>query len=66
MVTITNSRNVNGVVVDDAAGSGIVWDARGYIVTNYHCIQGPLRDSSGAEVPHHLPQPQRLACLVPF
>lgn len=39
LATVTN-RSLQKMQVPDGAGSGIVWNSNGYIVTNYHVIKG--------------------------
>lgn len=39
LATVTN-RSFKKMEVPDGAGSGIIWDDKGHIVTNYHVIKG--------------------------
>lgn len=39
LATVTN-RSLQKMQVPDGAGSGIIWDNNGHIVTNYHVIKG--------------------------
>lgn len=50
IVSIFNFKNVNGEDVAEGTGSGVIWDTRGYIVTNYHCISRLARDTTGSQV----------------
>lgn len=34
----------------EGVGSGVVWDALGHIITNYHCVSKLANDRSGAQV----------------
>ena len=52
VVGVINKREQGGVVSQDSEASGFVWDSRGYIVTNYHCIQPVLNDRAGSMVRH--------------
>ncbi|KAI7979411.1 hypothetical protein LOK49_Contig346G00002 [Camellia lanceoleosa] len=51
-VTLRPQLNVTGVVeVPEGNGSGVVWDGRGHIVTNYHSIGNSLsRNPSSGQV----------------
>eukprot|EP00884_Botryococcus_braunii_P000578 jgi/Botrbrau1/10520/Bobra.7_1s0004.1 len=49
IVSIFNFKNVNGEDIAEGTGSGIVWDTRGHIVTNYHCISRLARDTTGSQ-----------------
>ncbi|XP_074286565.1 protease Do-like 8, chloroplastic isoform X2 [Silene latifolia] len=51
-VTLRPQLNVTGVVeIPEGNGSGVVWDAQGHIVTNYHVIGNSLqRNSSPGQV----------------
>ncbi|MCW8398296.1 trypsin-like peptidase domain-containing protein [Legionella sp. PATHC038] len=40
LATVTNRAAARKMQVPDGAGSGIVWNNNGYIVTNYHVIKG--------------------------
>lgn len=40
LATVTNRLSFKKMEVPDGAGSGIVWDDKGHIVTNYHVIKG--------------------------
>ena len=40
LATVTNHRSSKKMQVPDGAGSGIIWDGKGHIVTNYHVIKG--------------------------
>ncbi|KTC78978.1 S1C family serine protease [Legionella cherrii] len=40
LATVTNRAAARKMEVPDGAGSGIVWNNNGYIVTNYHVIKG--------------------------
>lgn len=44
------SMNVNPVEIPSGAGSGIVWDKKGHIVTNYHVIRDVDRGSGGRAI----------------
>ena len=39
LATVINSHSFKKMQVPDGAGSGIIWDAKGHIVTNYHVIK---------------------------
>lgn len=39
LATVINARHVR-MEVPDGAGSGIIWDDKGHVVTNYHVIKG--------------------------
>lgn len=71
---MVNRRRQGEVTLEDSVGSGFIWDERGYIVTNYHCVQPVLQDQTNKLVPlTSLPLGQRnpplafvppvLACL---
>jgi S1-C subfamily serine protease len=40
LTTVTNHQSFKKMQVPDGAGSGIIWDNKGHIVTNYHVIKG--------------------------
>lgn len=40
LATVTNHRSFKTMEVPDGAGSGIIWDDKGHIVTNFHVIKG--------------------------
>lgn len=40
LATVTNYHSFKKIQVPDGSGSGIIWDAKGHIVTNYHVIRG--------------------------
>ena len=40
LATVTNRHSFRKMEVPDGAGSGIIWDDKGHIVTNYHVIKG--------------------------
>lgn len=40
LATVTHNISFRKMEVPDGAGSGIVWDNKGHIVTNYHVIKG--------------------------
>lgn len=46
VVSVVNKRRQGDSAVQDSVGSGIIWDERGYIVTNYHCIQPVMQDQT--------------------
>lgn len=39
LATVTNRHSFKKMQVPDGAGSGIVWDDKGHVVTNYHVIK---------------------------
>lgn len=50
MVGVVNKREQRGEISQESEASGFVWDARGFIVTNYHCIQPVLNDRTNTLV----------------
>lgn len=46
VVSVVNKRRQGDVEVEDSVGSGFIWDERGYVVTNYHCVQPTLQDQT--------------------
>jgi S1-C subfamily serine protease len=40
LATVTNHHSFKKMEVPDGAGSGIIWDDKGHIVTNFHVIKG--------------------------
>lgn len=40
LTTVTNHYSFKKMQVPDGSGSGIIWDDKGHIVTNYHVIKG--------------------------
>ncbi|MBN9230055.1 MAG: peptidase [Legionella sp. 40-6] len=40
LATVTNRISFKTMQVSDGAGSGIIWDDKGHIVTNFHVIKG--------------------------
>lgn len=40
LATVTNHYSFEKMQVPDGSGSGIIWDDKGHIVTNYHVIKG--------------------------
>ena len=63
---VINKREQRGEVSQDSEASGFVWDSRGYIVTNYHCIQPVLNDRAGNMVSFLFAWQQSLIELQPF
>ncbi len=52
VVSIVNSRRQGSQDIAEGTGSGLVWDAQGHIVTNYHCIAQLAKDKFGTQVGH--------------
>jgi len=46
VVSVVNKRRQGDLVVEDSVGSGFIWDERGHIVTNWHCVQPTLQDQT--------------------
>lgn len=40
LATVARSHSLQKMHVSDGAGSGIIWDDKGHVVTNYHVIKG--------------------------
>ena len=55
VVSVVNRRRQGVVTLEDSVGSGFIWDERGYIVTNYHCVQPVLQDQTNKLVPSPFP-----------